>query len=385
VTLEVLGNEIDRWANALVTSRQIAEVVADTEFVSAAMRGRPEVVTAAIMYGLEVGVSPMQALQGINVVEGRPQPSAELMRGLILAAGHTITVHDMTGERARVSGLRNGRPETERLTVEWNLDMARAAGLAAKRNWRAYPRAMLLARATSDLARLLFPDVVKGLGYIAEDDQTVNVLSGTVTEEPPPVAPPAVPRRKRRPLPSPGHTLATEDRPGPDGSIDVPLPTDAPAPDASPPMAPAPGASPNDEPAAPVMPDLEPEATPDEPTPGPKPMAERPFKALQASLARTLGRVPREDRLAALGAIVGRPIASSHDLTRDEGYTALGFLARVESGAAGLVKRNGEWEAVAYGEPPEVPGDPSDPWAEPEPFPEIDPPEPPHRSGRDQG
>ena len=392
-----------RWAGVLVSARQLAEVIADTEFVPKAMRGHPDKVCAAIMYGDELGIGPMQALAGIAIIDGHPQPTAELMRALVNRAGHQIGVHEMTGHKCRVSGLRAGRPESERVYVEWSWDMAKAAGLSGKQNWRAYPRAMLLARATSDLARILFPDVVKGMSYIAEDDSALTLGMGWQEQEDAPTAPELPrPQRKRRPrpssLPSPGHHVATEDKPGPDGSVDVPLPEagerGAPAPEVGRDLGlPAPDGPPGDRgrfdnPAAldadaerrprqgnpdPHDGDYPPETTPDEPPaddgepPPPKGMGERPFKALQASLATVLGRVDRDDRLAALSAIVGRPVASSRDLTRDEGYRALGFLDRVNIGAAGLVKRHGEWEAVAYDVPPEEPGDPTDPWVEPAP------------------
>lgn len=323
MTVDLIGNDVARWAGVLVPASQLAERIADTDFVPKAMRGNPAMVTAAIMYGDEIGIGPMQALAGIHIVEGRPSPSAELMRAMILRDGHSLTVHEMSGLRARVSGLRAGDPESARVVVEWTLDMARAAGLLGKTNWQRFPRAMLLARATSDLARLVFPDVVKGLGYIAELPGALDDLDQLQTgSEPVPVAPPArVPVQRKRPpkatsLPFPPKAapqLATEDKPGPDGSVDVPLPDYVPE----------------------QLPDEPPIDSDDEAGLPPQPIAERPLTALHAKLHKiTAGGITRDQRLALIAAIIGHPIESTRDLTRDEGYRVLGELDQLDNGEA---------------------------------------------------
>jgi hypothetical protein len=337
VTIEQLPPDLGRWVSVLGPARQLAEVIAGTDFVPKAMRGNADMVTAAIMYGDELGLGPMQSLAGLDVVEGKPRPSAELARALILREGHTLTVHDATGTRVRVSGLRAGRPETERVTIEWTLDMARAAGLVSKSNWRAYPRAMLMARATGDLARILFPDVIKGLGHLAETEADAADLEGWAgPETSAPMAPPRPPAIQRKARPRPVES--------------APLPEPAEPPTGLPALAPEtdPGA----------------EVTPDEDQ---VPDAAR--RAMFAAMGKALGpNAQRAERLALSAAIVGRPVKSSTDLGRSELGAILTWLEDYTRGRAiwtydpvaetGFVSRRPAEEPPR---PPE-PDTPLDPW-----------------------
>lgn len=329
MTLERIDAGVARWVEVLGPAAQLAERIASTDFVPRAMRGNPAVVVAAIMYGDELGLGPMQALAGIHVVEGRPQPSAELMRALILRAGHSFTVHEMTATRCRVSGLRAGRPEGERVYVEWTADMARAAGLAGKAGWRAYPRALLVARASSDLARILFPDVVRGLGYAAEALDELPDLDGW-EQAPEPEADPAdppAPRRKTRArsgprIKEPGRLPpATADHPAPDGSVDVPLPTD-PTPPPDPPT---------------VTTQYQPEPDPDDPEQPPRPIEPNTLRLIMASWRRAgLAGPDREKRLwrlAVTSAVVGRDITTTAELTQSEALGLIRAINDLETGA----------------------------------------------------
>jgi preprotein translocase subunit SecD len=54
------------------------------------------------------------------------------------------------------------------------MEDAKMAGLANKNNWKTYPRAMLLARATSELCRIVFPDIIAGLSYTPEEVSSIE-------------------------------------------------------------------------------------------------------------------------------------------------------------------------------------------------------------------
>jgi len=146
---------------------ELAQRIANTEFVPTALRRRPEAVLAALMSGAERGLGPMESLRSVHVIEGKPSLSAEAMRGLVLAAGHDIEIVESTATRATVVGRRAGSDSTSP-PFTWTMDRARRARLANKQNWQTYPESMLLARASADLCRAVFPDVIAGLAATEE-------------------------------------------------------------------------------------------------------------------------------------------------------------------------------------------------------------------------
>lgn len=152
---------------------KLAQMTSRTEMVPKVLRGRPDAAMAVMVYGHELGLRPMTALREIFIIDGTPSCSAKLMRSLIFRAGHKLVFQSMTKTECVVHGVRaDGQGEA---TVTWTVDDAKDAGLLAKDNWKRYPRSMLAARATSELARLIFPDAT--IGYTPEELSRVD-LSG---------------------------------------------------------------------------------------------------------------------------------------------------------------------------------------------------------------
>lgn len=177
--LEQVATPNDRSLSSWRDAWSIAQRVALTPFAPKGLK-TPESVMAAILFGSELGLGPMQALQNIHVVEGKTACSAELMRAMVARAGHKIEVLEQTNAIVKLKGTRadNG---VEAVTA-WTIDDARTAGLLGKDNWKKYPRGMLLARATSELCRLLFPDIVLGLGYTPEELGDVEAASAPLVD-----------------------------------------------------------------------------------------------------------------------------------------------------------------------------------------------------------
>lgn len=153
---------------------------------------KPESVLVACTYGADLGFSPMQSLQVINVIEGKPCLSAAALQALALKHGGTIDVLEHTDKVCELEITRGERKHKSRFSVEDAIKQ----GLLGKSNWQKMPKAMLFARATSQAIRFMFADIVGGL-YTVEELEDGKALNDSpppkkAKEEPPP-APPAVP------------------------------------------------------------------------------------------------------------------------------------------------------------------------------------------------
>jgi hypothetical protein len=146
---------------------RLAARIATTSMVPEPIRGRQHEVLAVMLHGAELGLAPITALRSIHVIKGQPTASAQLMRALIQRAGHMLSWREVTDERVVLYARR--RDTGSEATVTWTAADAKRAGLWGKGNWSTYPRAMLAARATSEIARLLFADVLHGLAYTPEE------------------------------------------------------------------------------------------------------------------------------------------------------------------------------------------------------------------------
>lgn len=137
---------------------------------------KPEAALLVMLKAQEIGIGPVYGLNHIAVVKGKPTLSAELMRALVQRAGHKIRTVELTNDTCTLEGERGDDPgHPQRYT--FTMQDARNAGLTGNQTWKKYPKAMLSARATSALSRLMFADAIMGISYTPEE------LGAEVNEE----------------------------------------------------------------------------------------------------------------------------------------------------------------------------------------------------------
>lgn len=158
------------WAAEARAAASIAESLAKTSFAPKAFQGKPQEITAAILTGGEMGMSPMASLRSIHLIQGTPSLSAHAQRGVALGKGHRVWVEESTDKKAVVCGQRAGTDDVQRST--WTIARAEQAGLPNKNpNWRTQPQSMLVARASSEVCRLIAADALLGMPYTVEELQ----------------------------------------------------------------------------------------------------------------------------------------------------------------------------------------------------------------------
>jgi len=166
-----------------------AKFASESNLVPASYRGKPTDALIAIMMGAELGLAPVQALNSIAVINGRPSVWGDGLLAIVkqsplcLAHDEYLTEGGQRVERLTPDAIkadtteavctfkRAGHPDP--ITRSFSVAQAKRAGLYGKPGpWQLYPDRMLLMRARSFAARDAFPDLLRGLITREEAEDT---------------------------------------------------------------------------------------------------------------------------------------------------------------------------------------------------------------------
>lgn len=146
----------------------LAKMIANSELAPKDFKGKPENCLIAIQMGAELGLAPMQAIQNIAVINGRPSMWGDAALGLVQSSGLLEWIEEKTeGTKATCTVKRVGYPSSH--TSTFSDDDAKKAGLLGKQGpWSQYQSRMRQMRARGFALRDMFADVLKGL-ILAEE------------------------------------------------------------------------------------------------------------------------------------------------------------------------------------------------------------------------
>lgn len=178
--------------------KQQAEVLVASKFLPSSIK-TPNDALAIMMIGQELGLKPYQALNNINVIQGKPAISPQLMLAMVRQSGQLKNI-EMSGDDKTYTVTVERAGQTPH-TATFTLEDAKSLGLSTRDNWKKQPKVMLQWRCLAQNLRVTFPDVILGLytpeemgaDVVVSHDGEMTIVEAPAQALPAPQAEPAVP------------------------------------------------------------------------------------------------------------------------------------------------------------------------------------------------
>ena len=139
----------------------------------------PEQAIALMLVAQAEGRNPFEAARDYHIIQGRPALKADSILARFQQAGGSVRWIELSDTKAVAEF---SHPQGGKVTIDWDLDRAKRAGLLGKENWRNYPRQMLRARVISEGVRTIYPGVCVGT-YTVEEVQDMAASVPATSQE----------------------------------------------------------------------------------------------------------------------------------------------------------------------------------------------------------
>lgn len=163
-------------ASGIGNKVEYAQTLAHSNLLPKHFQNNPANLLYAIEFAEALGMKPIHAITSVHVINGKPSASADLIGTMVRRAGHKLRVagDDTYAEAVLV---RADDPDFE-FRARWDMDKARRANLNTA-TWKAYPGAMLRARAITEVARAGAPDALHGIQHSTEELQSLGEVDNS--------------------------------------------------------------------------------------------------------------------------------------------------------------------------------------------------------------
>ena len=177
--------------NTLEDALKVSEIIARSSFCPKQFAGKPGDVLVCMQMGMELGLKPLQSLQNIAVINGRPSLWGDAMLAVCRKASNFEYVDESFDEKTKTATCRAKRYNEPEVVRTFSEADARAAGLLGKQGvWSQYKNRMLSMRARGFCLRDTFADVLRGIitkeeaeDYPVEKQDYSHVIGDTVEGE----------------------------------------------------------------------------------------------------------------------------------------------------------------------------------------------------------
>ena len=171
-----IGKSFSLTPTNIKEAMDLAKMISESDLAPKDFKGKAGNCLIAMQLGLEVGLAPMQAIQNIAVINGRPTVWGDASLALVLANPVCEYVREEWFDATQTWVCRGKRKDqAEECVRTFSLADAQKAGLANKEGpWKSYPKRMIQMRARAFMLRDCFTDVLKGLAIREEVMDYVN-------------------------------------------------------------------------------------------------------------------------------------------------------------------------------------------------------------------
>lgn len=172
----VVKSSFDLSFEAFERLEAIANKFSSSKLIPVALQGKPADVAIILQMGYELGMGPMQSVNGIDVIQGKPSVKPEMQVALIKAKAPDAFISIETDPAAMSVTVTMAPSESrmkESFTTTWDMSRAKDMQLDKKDNYLKQPLVMLKWRALGEAARTVFPHITKGL-YNTEEAQDLD-------------------------------------------------------------------------------------------------------------------------------------------------------------------------------------------------------------------
>lgn len=160
-------------------AEKISHMIAKSSLCPASFKNKPEDVFICLQMGHEVGLSPMQAIQNIAVINSRPCLYGDGALAVAMSSKHYVCHREWLegsieeGNLTAYCGVT--RKNSEEYIKSFSMEDAKKANLWQKAGvWQQYPSRMIQMRARAFAIRDQFADALRGIS-IAEEVSDYNI------------------------------------------------------------------------------------------------------------------------------------------------------------------------------------------------------------------
>ena len=163
----------------------VANQLSKSTMIPKQYMGKPMDILVAVEMGKQVGLSMMQALQNIAVINGKPSIYGDGLPAICMSHSSYEYMKEepiMNGKDISGYSCTVKRKFHEPKTITFTIEDAKKAGLWGKQGpWSQYPNRMLQMRARGFALRDMFPDALQGID-IAEEANDMQIIEGSVVK-----------------------------------------------------------------------------------------------------------------------------------------------------------------------------------------------------------